>query len=306
MEKKSLLRWDTKHIIKHSFISIIFTWILIWFLFFLFNTFSGLLIKEKEINAGIASKIGMYFYIQDEKDPSSDEIYKRIINIKDKLAENGIKAEFSSKNDAFGFLESKIPEITENFEKFWIENTLPSTLYVMFKNEKEYNIMKDIIVANRDIILNVKDVDKWATLQQQENRSLKIIEIMKTVKYFTIAMVIILWIVIIVFTQHLLSHFFYESYRENQVKKLLWATQIDANGGFLLTLLFTITLWFIIGYLLWRSTCGLVNMHLESININLWLTDWKVMVTLLIPYIIFTAIALISGQLMLIKMEKKF
>ena len=306
MEKKSLLRWDTKHIIKHSFISIIFTWILIWFLFFLFNTFSGLLIKEKEINAGITSKIGMYFYIQDEKDPSSDEIYKRIINIKDKLAENGIKAEFSSKNDAFGFLESKIPEITENFEKFWIENTLPSTLYVMFKNEKEYNIMKDIIVANRDIILNVKDVDKWATLQQQENRSLKIIEIMKTVKYFTIAMVIILWIVIIVFTQHLLSHFFYESYRENQVKKLLWATHTDANGWFLLTLLFTITLWFIIGYLLWRSTCGLVNMHLESININLWLTDWKVMVTLLIPYIIFTAIALISGQLMLVKMEKKF
>jgi hypothetical protein len=30
----------------------------------------------------------------------------------------------------------------------------------MFKNEKEYNIMKDIIVANKDIILNVKDVDK--------------------------------------------------------------------------------------------------------------------------------------------------
>ena len=155
MEKKSLLRWDTKHIIKHSFISIIFTWILIWFLFFLFNTFSGMIIKEKEITESMASKIGMYFYIQDEKDPSSDEIYKRIINIKDQLAENWIKAEFSSKNDAFGFLESKIPEITENFEKFWIENTLPSTLYVMFKNEKEYNIMKDIIVANKDIILNV-------------------------------------------------------------------------------------------------------------------------------------------------------
>lgn len=306
MEKKSLLRWDTKHIIKHSFISIIFTWILIWFLFFLFNTFSGLLIKEKEINDSMASKIGMYFYIQDEKDPSSDEIYKKIINIKDQLAENWIKAEFSSKNDAFGFLESKIPEITENFEKFWIENTLPSTLYVMFKNEKEYNIMKDIIVANKDIILNVKDVDKWATLQQQENRSLKIIGIMKTIKYFTIIMTIILWVVIIAFTQHLLRHFFYESYRENQVKKLLWATHTDANGGFLLTLLFTITLWFIIGYLLRRSTCGLVNMHLESININLWLTDLKVMWCLLIPYVVFTIIALTSGQLMLVKMEKKF
>ena len=306
MEKKSLLRWDTKHIIKNGFISIIFTGILIWFLFFLFNVFSGLLIKEKAINENIASKIGMYFYIQDEQDPSSDQIYKRIIEIKDQLAEEWIKAEFSSKNDAFGFLESKIPEITENFEKFGIENTLPSTLYVMFKNEKEYNIMKDIIVANKDIILNVKDVDKWATLQQQENRSLKIIGIMKTIKYFIIIMAIVLWVVIIAFTQHLLRHFFYESYRENQVKKLLWATHTDANGGFLLTLLFTITLGFIIGYLLWRSTCGLINAHLESININLWLTDWRVMWCLLIPYVVFTIIALTSGQLMLNKMEKKF
>ena len=63
----------------------------------------------------------MYFYIQDEKDPSSDQIYKRIIEMKDQLAEQWIKAEFSSKNDAFGFLESKIPEITENFEKFGID-----------------------------------------------------------------------------------------------------------------------------------------------------------------------------------------
>lgn len=306
MNKNWALRRDTKHIIKNWFISIIFTWIIIWLLFFLFNVFSGLLIKEKAINDNVASRIGMYFYIQDENEANWDEVYKRIINIKDELTAKWMKAEFSSKNDAFGFLESKIPEITENFEKFGIENTLPSTLYVMFKNEKEYNIMKDIIVANKDIILNVKDVDKWATLQQQENRSLKIIGIMKTIKYFTIAIAIILWVVIIAFTQHLLRHFFYDSYRENQVKKLLWATHTDANGGFLLTLLFTITLGFIIGYLLWRSTCGLINAHLESININLGLTDWRVMWCLLIPYVVFTIIALTSGQLMLTKMEKKF
>ena len=159
MNKNWALRRDTKHIIKNWFISIIFTWIIIWLLFFLFNVFSGLLIKEKAINDNVASRIGMYFYIQDENEANWDEVYKRIINIKDELTAKWIKAEFSSKNDAFGFLESKIPEITENFEKFWIENTLPSTLYVMFKNEKEYNIMKDIIVANKDIILNVKDVD---------------------------------------------------------------------------------------------------------------------------------------------------
>lgn len=305
MKKDSLIRRDAKHIIKHWLKSTIFTWILIWFLFFIFNIFSWLLIKENKINETISAKVWMYFYIQDET-AWSDETYKRIIDIKEQLTKKWIKSEFSTKNDAFNYLETKIPDITANFDKFWIENTLPSTLYVMFKNKKEYDIMKDIIVANKDIILNVKDVEKWATLQQQENRSLKIIQIMKTIKYVALFMTIVLWIVIIAFTQHLLRHFFYESYRENQVKKLLWATNEDANWWFIATLLITITMWFIIWYLLRRSTCWLLNSHLESININLWLTDWYVMGYLLVPYIIFTAIALISGQFMLVKMEKKF
>jgi len=56
-------------------------------------------------------------------------------------------------------LENKIPEITNNFERFGINNPLPSTLYVMFNSKKEYNDMKDIIVKNKDIILNIKDID---------------------------------------------------------------------------------------------------------------------------------------------------
>lgn len=307
MEKNSALRRDTKNIIKNWFISIIFTGIIIWLLFFIFNVFAWLVIKENKISETISSKLWMYFYIQDETTTkTNEEIYKRIIEIKDELAKNWIKSEFSSKNDAFSYLETKIPEITENFEKFWIENTLPSTLYVMFDSEKKYNIMKDIIVANKDIILNVKDVDKWATLQQQENRSLKVLNLIKTIKYISIFMAIILWVAIIFFTQHLLRHFFYNSYKEIQVKKLLGATKTDANGWFLITLLLTITIWFILWYLIWRSTCWLLNIHLESLNISLWLTDWKVMAYLLIPYIVFTAIALTTGQLMLVKMEKKF
>lgn len=41
-----------------------------------------------------------------------------------------------------------------------MESRMSSRLYIIFKNEKEYNIMKDIIVANKDIIMNVKEIDK--------------------------------------------------------------------------------------------------------------------------------------------------
>jgi len=57
-------------------------------------------------------------------------------------------------------LENKIPEITENFDKFGIDNPLPSTLYIMFDNEKEYNIMKEVILKNKDMVLNIQDIDE--------------------------------------------------------------------------------------------------------------------------------------------------
>jgi hypothetical protein len=30
----------------------------------------------------------------------------------------------------------------------------------MFNSKKEYDIMKDIMIANKDIVLNIKDIDK--------------------------------------------------------------------------------------------------------------------------------------------------
>jgi len=66
---------------------------------------------------------------------------------------------FSSKNDALQFLEKKIPDVVSNFEKFGIENPLPSTLYVMFDSDRKYEALKTVITNNKDIILNIKDID---------------------------------------------------------------------------------------------------------------------------------------------------
>jgi len=303
MEKKTLLLRDIKRIIKKDFKRLILTAILMSFLFYLFNIFTGLSLKLDKISDAITDKVGIYFYIQDSEE-TKDEIYKRIIDIKDTLWNQGIKVDFSSKDDAFNYLEDKIPEITKNFDKFGIENPLPSTLYVMFNNQKEYNIMKNIIIANKDIILNIKDIDKWATLVQQENRSLKIINIMNIIRNSFYFIMVMLTIIIITFTQHILKHFFYEFYKEIEIKRLLWATQNDANWWFLLTLLSTISIWFIIWFILTYVTFNILNHHLLSINIDLSLCS--IIPKLLVSYILFTIISLWLWYNMLKTMEKKF
>lgn len=303
MKKKSLLLRDIKRIIKKSFKKLILTAIFMSFLFYIFNIFTGLSLKLDKISDAITDKVGIYFYIEDSEE-KKDEIYKRIINIKDILWNQGIKVDFSSKDDAFKYLEDKIPEITKNFDKFGIENPLPSTLYVMFNNKKEYDIMKDVIVANKDIILNIKDIDKWTTLIQQENRSLKIIKIMDIIRNSFYFIIIMLTIIIITFTQHILKNLFFDFYKEIEIKKLLWATHNDANWWFLVTLLFTISLWFIIWFILTCITFNILNYNLLSINIDLSLCN--VIPQLLVSYIIFIIISLWLWYNMLKKMEKKF
>jgi cell division protein FtsX len=116
----------------------------------------------------------MYFYIKDIPGQES-EIYTEVMTMKDELKAKGLTAMFSSKADALKFLEKKIPNVVENFQKYGVDNPLPATLYVMFKNKSQYEDLKQIILKHKDIILNIKDVDPDKTIKQQENRNLNII-----------------------------------------------------------------------------------------------------------------------------------
>jgi cell division protein FtsX len=106
----------------------------------------------------LKDRLGMYFYIKETVDQSGD-INKRVITLKDELEAKGLKVMFSSKDDALAFLQKKIPDVVSNFQKFGIDNPLPATLYVMFDNDSKYEALKTIILKNKDIILNTKDID---------------------------------------------------------------------------------------------------------------------------------------------------
>lgn len=267
---KTLLIEDVKKTLKFNPIKFILTWLLLWWLFFVFNIIFWVTISTDKIEQTAANKVWMYFYIQDDW-INNDELTTRIINLTDELKKKWLTVQYTAKDKAFQYLENKIPELTSNFDKFGIENPLPSTLYVMFSNKHEYENMKSIIVANKDIIMNSKDVDKSATLLQQENRSLKILDIINTVK---ITLIVILWVVavaIFTLTQHLLTNFFYSFYKDLELKKLLWADTWTANQWFL-AVLCIILIWAIIfGTILSFIVVLILDMHLHALDINLWL-----------------------------------
>ena len=140
----------------------------------------------------------MYFYIKEDT-TQTNEIYKRVINLKDELEANGLKVMFSSKDDALAFLQKKIPDVVSNFQKFGIDNPLPATLYVMFDSDSKYEALKTIILKNKDIILNTKDIDSGSTLKQQENRVLTIINLSNFIVWLSYIIITILLAIILSF-----------------------------------------------------------------------------------------------------------
>ncbi len=160
---------------------------------FVLNIFLGTSFYVHSFSDELKDKLGMYFYIKD--DTSTQSItYKKVIALQNDLSKQGIKTNFSSKDDAIAFLENKIPDVMENFSTFGIENPLPSTLYVMFRDQSQYEKLKTTLVNYKDIILNMKDIDSG--IQQQENRTLSLINLMNFVEIVVTTVVVIMFAII--------------------------------------------------------------------------------------------------------------
>ena len=153
-----IFKQDLAHLLKTSWTNVFGVSIFIGFLLFLLNIFLGVSLYTNQFTGELKDRLGMYFYIKEISD-NETETYKRVIGLKDELESKGLKVMFSSKDDALAFLEKKIPDVVSNFQKFGIDNPLPSTLYVMFDSDSKYEALKTIILKNKDIILNTKDLD---------------------------------------------------------------------------------------------------------------------------------------------------
>lgn len=280
----NLVRKDVTMILKSSWSHFIGIWLLIWFLMFLLNVFLGLSVYTQKFSDDLKDKLGMYFYIKDVPGKES-EIYKEVIKIKDELEWKWLKVMFSSKEDAIASLQKKIPNVVDTFQKYWIDNPLPATLYVMFDSDDEYQILKKTIIAHKNLILNIKDISQWYTIKQQENRVLTAINLSNFVVSVSYIIVVLLWIVILSFLIFLLKDIFYKFYKDLEIRKLLGASYIQVMQTFVILSLIVISFSFLVWVILfWLWVVGL-NMYVwQLFNMSLfWLSTglYKILLALL-------------------------
>ncbi len=265
-----IFKHDVSTLLKTSWTNVLWVSVFIGFLLFLLNIFLWISLYANQFTGQLKDRLGMYFYIKEDT-TQTNEIYKKVITLKDSLEAQWLKVMFSSKDDALAFLQKKIPDVVSNFQKFGINNPLPATLYVMFDSDTKYEALKTLIIQNKDIILNTKDIDAWSTLKQQENRVLTIINLCNFVVWLSYVIIAILLLIILSFLWFLLKNIFHTFHRELEVKKTLWATYTQIIQWFILLTMNVLLFSFLICLALLLISWITINYYIYALfTVTIW------------------------------------
>ncbi len=159
---RGLVSKATRYLWKHSWVQFLGISAIIAFLLFFLHLFLGSAYLTQKASVDISQKLGFYFYInepgQNGVEMPENDIYTRVMRLKDELASSGLKVEYYSKDDALKLLQQKIPGVIQNFDKYGIANPLPATLYVTFDDNDQFNDLTIIIPKYADIVRNASSI----------------------------------------------------------------------------------------------------------------------------------------------------
>ncbi len=224
-------------IVKTNILQVLATVFLLSFLIFLLNIFISLTSNIYSFSKEIKWKLWVYLYFKEWDQPEQiQKTYNLIIEIKSKLEKDWLKVKYLSKDEAIKTLSKRLPKIIQNFEKYWIKNPIPPTMYITFNSEKEYQNLKKIVTDKKysDIILNLSDIWPEDSFKTQEKRISKIIEFSNFLIKFYIFLSIVLVFIILWFITLIIKINFYWFYNQIEVEKLIWFSYFQIKLPFLL------------------------------------------------------------------------
>lgn len=111
---KGLVGKATAYLWKHSWLQFLGISVVIAFLLFFLHLFLTSAYLTQKASADISQRLGFYFYInepgqQGTEQLTENDIYNRVMHLKDELTSSGLSVEYYSKDDALKLLQQRIP-----------------------------------------------------------------------------------------------------------------------------------------------------------------------------------------------------
>ena len=300
---------DVKSIFRSYRGQMIWISVLSGFLLFLLNVLIGVSMYGNTLNASLNDKLGMYFYLNDNVEEET-RLYKQVMQLRDKLEREGLKVNFLTKEDAMDFMMKRLPELTGSLEKFWMSNPLPATLYVTLPDISKYETLKEVMLENKDIIINIQDVEQLDNLESQENRIRNVIKLSNFVQILSMSLVIILAAAVLSFSIFFLRSIFTRFWNDIQVKKLLWATKSQIIMPFLTLILYSIIGGFLISLLLTLVSMGIFDYYMSQVfsytlTAHLFTKWWIIIVLFIVEILVIVSLLMGISYGFVSKLHKK-
>ncbi len=302
-------RDDVKSIFRTYKGQMIWISILSWFLLFLLNILVWVSMYGNTLNDSLRDKLWMYFYLKDDWQ-SQTQVYKQVFILKDKLEDAWLQVKFLTKEDAMDFMMKRLPELTWSLEKFWMTNPLPATLYVTFSDKSQYNTLQSVMLENKDIILNIQDLDQVENLEEQENRIVNVIKLSNFVQVLAISLVVVIAAVILSFAIFFLRTIFNAFWNDIQVKKLLWASKSQIIMPFLWLILYSIIWWFLLSLLLTLSSLWVFDYYMSqlfwtTLTSHLFANWWSILLLFVLEIMLIVGLLMTISYAFVSKLHKK-
>ncbi len=298
---------NLEHMIKTSLVQLVSVIFIISFLLLFVNVLIVGAQRMQSASSQIREKLGIYFYLDDSKDP--DGVYTKAIEMIDELKQVGLQVDFYSKEDAFKLLEKRLPNVIGNLEKYGIANPLPPTLYVTFRNQEDYEVLKSLIIRYDDIIMNLDDLNAGRSFAQQENRVAKVINLTNFITYLAYFLIAVIILIIVAFLLYTMKINFFRFHPQLELEKLLGASYRQIKWPFLLYTVVTLVCAFVItdGYLI--AILGYLNTYFVDVFgadvYSVLITKAQIFKRLLLEFLLVAILSLLFTQLTLGRLLKK-
>ncbi len=304
---KNLLR-----LFKTKVFQTLATVFLLSFLIFFLNILISLTVNINSFSNELKWKLWVYLYIKEWD--TEKEVWKSrdlMIDLKTNLEDENLEVTYLPKDEAIKTLSERLPKIIKNFEKYWIDNPIPPTLYIIFRSQDEYESMKNIVMNDKyqDILLNLSDIWNQNSFKEQEERISKIIEFSNFLINFYIFLSIVLFLIILWFLTLILKLNFYSFSNQIEVEKLVWFTYFQIKLPFLLYTLFVILFSFILGIVYISSLISYLNIYFVNVfnfDISVLIAEhiWLIRSWIMLEAGIIIVISLIVANLFLTRLIK--
>ena len=300
---------DVKSIFRSYRGQMIWISVLSGFLLLLLNILVWVSMYGNALNDSLKDKLWMYFYLNDDVE-NSWQLYKQVMRLKEKLEDEWLHVKFLSKEDAMDFVMKRLPELTWSLEKFWMTNPLPATLYVTFEDNSQYNVLQSVMLENKDIVLNIQDLDQLDNLQEQETRVKNVIQLSNFVQILAISLVIVIAAVILSFSVFFLKTIFSAFWHDIQVKKLLGASKSQIIMPFLWLILYAIIWWFVVSLLLtlvslWVFDYYMARLFSTTLTAHLFANWWVILLLFVLEIVVIVGLLMGVSYCFVSRLHKK-